>query len=173
MNYRDVCLYGLLFVIVAVAGCASKLSNKDTRWLGVQRIEYVTQGTGSPTVVFNSNTDMDSWAKVIPEVAEFTSVFADSRPGHGGSKPAMGENTGKRVVERLHRLLAETGQRPPVRAGRALLQRALYQSLRPHLPRRSRRRGLCRFVAPGSGGLVAQTPSDPVHDQQRNRESLQ
>ncbi|MRR09878.1 alpha/beta hydrolase, partial [bacterium] len=82
-------------------------------WVGAQRLEYLSQGEGSPTVVFNSNTDMDSWGTVLPEVAKLTRVFADSRPGHGGSKPQMGRNTGKRVVERLHTLLAETGQRPP------------------------------------------------------------
>ncbi len=103
----------LLFIVLVMAGCGASLQNKDTNWVGVQRIEYVTQGVGSPTVVFNSNTDMDSWVKVLPEVAKLTKVFADNRPGHGRSKPAMGQNTGKRVVERLHRLLEETGQRPP------------------------------------------------------------
>ena len=104
---------GLFLILLVIMGCGASLSNKDTHWVGVQRLEYVSQGTGSPTVVFNSNTDMDSWVKVLPEVARFTTVFADNRPGHGSSKPAMGQNTGKRVVERLHRLLEETGQRPP------------------------------------------------------------
>ncbi|MBM3239712.1 alpha/beta hydrolase [Candidatus Poribacteria bacterium] len=103
----------LLFIILVMAGCGAKLPNKDTHWVGVQRIEYVTQGVGTPTVVFNSNTDMDWWVKVLPEVAKFTKVFADNRPGREGSKPAMGQNTGKRVVERLHQLLEETGQHPP------------------------------------------------------------
>lgn len=111
---EDWFIYGGLFLIIlAIAGCGASLSNKDTHWVGVQRLEYVSQGTGSPTVVFNSNTEMDSWVKVLPEVARFTSVFADNRPGRGSSKPAMGQNTGKRVVERLHRLLEETGQQPP------------------------------------------------------------
>jgi len=103
----------LLFIIGVMVGCGTSLPNKDTHWVGVQRLEYVIQGVGSPTVVFNSNTDMDSWVKVLPEVAQFTKVFADNRPGHGSSKPAMGQNTGKRVVERLHRLLEETGQHSP------------------------------------------------------------
>lgn len=102
-----------LFVTLVLAGCGPSLHNKHTHWVGVQRIEYVTQGLGSPTVVFNSNTDMDWWLKVLPEVAKFTTVFADNRPGRGSSKPAMGQNTGRRVVERLHRLLEETGQHPP------------------------------------------------------------
>ncbi len=104
---------GLFLILLAMTGCGTSLANKKTHWVGVQRLEYVSQGTGSPTVVFNSNTEMDSWGKVLPEVARFTSVFADNRPGHGSSKPAMGQNTGKRVVERLHRLLEETGQQPP------------------------------------------------------------
>jgi hypothetical protein len=103
----------ILSAILVLAGCGTHLSNKKTHWVGVQRIEYVVLGTGSPTVVFNSNTDMDSWVKVLPEVAKLTKVFADNRPGWGESKPAMGQNTGKRVVERLHRLLEETGQHPP------------------------------------------------------------
>lgn len=113
-NVQFLVLYSvLLFIILAMAGCGASLQNKETNWVGVQRIEYVTQGVGSPMVVFNSNTDMDSWIKVLPEVAKITKVFADNRPGHGRSKPAMGQNTGKRVVERLHRLLEETGQQPP------------------------------------------------------------
>lgn len=99
--------------LALLAGCAHSLKGKKSEWVGAQRLEYLVQGEGTPTVVFNSNTDMDSWGKVLPEVAKTTRVFADSRPGHGGSKPQMGRNTGKRVVERLHQLLAETGQRPP------------------------------------------------------------
>jgi pimeloyl-ACP methyl ester carboxylesterase len=106
-------LGGFLFIIFVMGGCAATLQNKDTHWVGIQRLEYVIQGDGSPTVLFNSNTDMDSWIKVLPEVAKFTKVFADNRPGYGSSKPAMGQNTGKSVVERLHQLLEETGQRPP------------------------------------------------------------
>jgi pimeloyl-ACP methyl ester carboxylesterase len=112
--HRRVVCSGLLCIVWSMAGCGSTgLPNKDTHWVGVQRLEYMTDGVGTPTVVFNSNTDMDSWMKVIPEVAKVTKVFADNRPGRGNSKPAMGQNTGKRVVERLHQLLEETGQNPP------------------------------------------------------------
>jgi pimeloyl-ACP methyl ester carboxylesterase len=110
---RPSLLLSLPLAAALLIGCAHSLKGKRTEWVGVQRLEYLTQGEGAPTVVFNSNTDMDSWGKVLPEVAKLTRVFADSRPGHGGSKPQMGRNTGKRVVERLHKLLAETGQRPP------------------------------------------------------------
>jgi pimeloyl-ACP methyl ester carboxylesterase len=96
-----------------LAGGAPKLKGKETAWIGVQCLQYVAQGEGFPTVVFNSNTSMDSWSKVLPEVAKFTSVFADSRPGRDGSKPRMGRNTGKRIVNDLHQLLKETGQKPP------------------------------------------------------------
>lgn len=106
-------MLALLLTVASLAGCAHSLKGKRSEWVGVQRLEYLVQGEGAPTVVFNSNTDMDSWGQVLPEVAKLTKVFADSRPGHGGSKPQMGRNTGKRVVERLHKLLEETGQRPP------------------------------------------------------------
>lgn len=112
-NNQLIFLSTCLLSVVILAGCGASLPNKETNWVGVQRLEYMTQGSGSPTVIFNSNTDMDSWIKVIPEVSGLTKVFADHRPGHGSSKPAMGQNTGKRVVERLHKLLAETGQQPP------------------------------------------------------------
>ncbi|MCU0606390.1 MAG: alpha/beta hydrolase [Candidatus Edwardsbacteria bacterium] len=110
---RRAAIAALALLAVALTGCAHSLKGKKTEWVGAQRLEYLSQGEGSPTVVFNSNTDMDSWGTVLPEVAKLTRVFADSRPGHGGSKPQMGRNTGKRVVERLHALLSETGQRPP------------------------------------------------------------
>lgn len=108
-----VLILAFLLTIASLTGCAHSLKGKKTEWVGAQRLEYLVQGEGTPTVVFNSNTDMDSWGQVLPEIAKLTKVFADSRPGHGGSKPQMGRNTGKRVVERLHRLLGETGQRPP------------------------------------------------------------
>lgn len=108
-----IALFLCLISLPHFAGGAPKLKGKKTAWIGVQRLQYLAQGDGSPTVVFNSNTDMDSWAKVLPEVARFTSVFADSRPGRDGSKPRMGRNTGKRVVNDLHQLLEETGQKPP------------------------------------------------------------
>lgn len=110
---KSLLFISLVLMISAITGCGTSLPNKRTNWVGVQRIEYVILGVGNPTVIFNSNTDMDSWVKVLPEVAKFTKVFADNRPGHGSSKPAMGQNTGKRVVERLHRLLEKTGQQPP------------------------------------------------------------
>ncbi len=113
MSNVSLSLLAAPLLLVGFTGCAHTLKGKKTEWVGAQRLEYLSQGEGSPTVVFNSNTDMDSWGQVLPEVAKVTRVFADSRPGHGGSKPQMGRNTGKRVVERLHKLLAETGQRPP------------------------------------------------------------
>lgn len=110
---RPLLLLALPLTVASLAGCAHSLKGKRTEWVGAQRLEYLVQGEGTPTVVFNSNTELDSWRQVIPEIAKTTRVFADSRPGHGGSKPQMGRNTGKRVVERLHQLLAETGQLPP------------------------------------------------------------
>jgi len=116
ISWAGKCL-GLILTSVSLASSLShgspKLEGKKTVRVGFQRLQYLVQGEGSPTVVFNSNTEMDSWAKVLPEVSRFTSVFADSRPGRDGSKPIMGTNSGERVVESLHRLLQETGQKPP------------------------------------------------------------
>jgi pimeloyl-ACP methyl ester carboxylesterase len=66
-------------------------------------------------VVFESGggSPLETWDSVFTRVAEFAPVVAYDRPGTGQS-PWDGEPpTPARIVEKLHRLLAETGIEPP------------------------------------------------------------
>lgn len=100
---------------LAHSASARKLPDKRTRVVGQQRLEYAVRGAGGPVVVFESGmgVEMDSWAEVFPGVARFATAFAYNRPSYGRSKPRLGPNSGEKVVSELHRLLEETGQRPP------------------------------------------------------------
>ncbi len=70
-------------------------------------IEYITAGSGSPTIVLlnGSRTSLGTWALVLPHLAEISTVFAYNRAGVGGSaKPRMPQ-TGSVVVNQLREVL--------------------------------------------------------------------
>lgn len=72
-------------------------------------------GTGGPVVVFEAGAGdgMESWAKVFPETATFTTAFAYSRRGYGFSLPVWSRRDGGTIVEELRGALAVRGLRPP------------------------------------------------------------
>lgn len=80
-----------------------------------RRVAYVQAGTGTPTIVFLSGAgmDIDSWFKVLPEVASFGTALAWDRPGVGRSDRAVVPLTGEVVVATLRELLAGAALHPP------------------------------------------------------------
>lgn len=71
------------------------------------RLHSLVQGTGGPTVVFDSPVGASSfgWALVQPEVAKFTQTFAYDRAGYGWSDPGPQPRSSGRIVAELHELL--------------------------------------------------------------------
>lgn len=76
-------------------------------------------GTGSPTVVFESGLGdgKDSFERQIKSLSSEATLFFYDRPGYGGAafwnSDADGERTGEEVASHLHDLLGEAGAQPP------------------------------------------------------------
>ncbi|WP_293812523.1 alpha/beta fold hydrolase [uncultured Bosea sp.] len=104
----------LLSMSLALAGCAT-MEGMTTSVIAEKRIELVTAGQGAPAVVFENGLGgrLDWWAKVLPEVARETRVFAYNRPGTGTSDTASTPRDGSHVIEELRQNLRETGIAPP------------------------------------------------------------
>ncbi len=112
----------LLACVLLIQGCAS-LPDAHKERLGGQRVEYALSGQGTPAVVFENGLGgtLDWWAKVFPELAKDTTVFAYHRPGYGDSAPATTPRDGDHVVDELRAALRDLGLRPPyVLAGHSL-----------------------------------------------------
>jgi pimeloyl-ACP methyl ester carboxylesterase len=120
----------------------------------------VTQaGADSPVVVFEAGAGdgKESWDRVAPAVADFTTTFTYSRRGYGLTGPAPWKRDGAGVVEELRHHLATRGLRPPyVLVGHSLggLYMELFAKLHPD------------EVA----GLVLVDPTHPDHFERMKRE---
>lgn len=81
-----------------------------------RRINLHCQGSGSPTVVFESGLSdwSNTWALIQPAVATRTRACSYDRPGMGASDPSPHPPTPEAVVEDLHRLLAAAGIHGPL-----------------------------------------------------------
>ena len=104
--------------------------------VGGHRLDVLQVGAGPQTVVLEGGlaNPLDSWKKVWPDLATFTTVVAYSRAGVGRSDPLLGPHTARMAVEDLHHLLLALHRSPPfVLVGKSyggILVR-LYTSLYP------------------------------------------
>ena len=80
-----------------------------------RRLAYVRLGKGAPAIVFLAGAGMDinSWFKVLPDVASFGTVIAVDRLGVGKSDRPTAPQTGEVIVAAIRSLLAQTGVPPP------------------------------------------------------------
>lgn len=104
MHPRDAAAYG-----------RSKDVPRSTAIVDGRRLAYIRLGEGQPVVVFLSGAgmDIDSWFKVLPEVATFGTAIAVDRPGVGRSDRPDIPQTGEVIVAALRSLLAQAGVPPP------------------------------------------------------------
>ena len=81
-----------------------------------RRMNLFCQGSGSPTVVFDSGiSDWSStWALIQPAVATRTRACSYDRPGMGYSDPATRPATALNAVHDLHTLLQRAGVNGPL-----------------------------------------------------------
>jgi pimeloyl-ACP methyl ester carboxylesterase len=79
------------------------------------RLHINSMGEGSPTVVLEAGAGGSSldWAWVQPELAKITRVCTYDRAGLGWSETGPLPRTSRQIVEELHRLLSESGEKPP------------------------------------------------------------
>jgi pimeloyl-ACP methyl ester carboxylesterase len=80
-----------------------------------RRIAYVRMGEGRPAIVLlgGAGMDIDSWFKVLPEVAPFGTVIAVDRLGVGRSDRPAEPQTGEVIVATLRSLLGQAGVPSP------------------------------------------------------------
>jgi pimeloyl-ACP methyl ester carboxylesterase len=83
--------------------------------VGSHRLNLDCEGQGSPVVVLDSGVGEPArtWARVQPQVAEFTRVCSYDRAGYGWSDPGPKPRTSAQMVTELHTLLANGGVEPP------------------------------------------------------------
>ena len=76
-------------------------------WVGDHRLHLDCQGTGSPTVVFDSGLGGSSldWTLVQPEVASFTRACSYDRAGYAWSDPGPLPRNADNIVRDLEQLL--------------------------------------------------------------------
>jgi pimeloyl-ACP methyl ester carboxylesterase len=82
---------------------------------GGHKLHLITQGKGSPTVVFeNGSADFSFiWSLVQPQVAKFTGTVSYDRAGYAWSEPGPMPRTSKQICLELHTALMNAGVRPP------------------------------------------------------------
>lgn len=78
-------------------------------------VKKLVKPGAAATVVFEngSRSTMDSWNKVVADVARDATVFTYNRPGYGKSDKPTTPRDGKTVVEELRQLLRAQGLQPP------------------------------------------------------------
>lgn len=79
--------------------------------VGGHRLHILCQGSGDPTVVFESGLGDPAviWAKIYPEIAKITRVCLYDRAGLGWSEPGSQPPAAASIVEDLHTLLSKAG----------------------------------------------------------------
>ena len=104
----------LLAASLCLSACAT-IEGVNISVIAQKRVEYVIAGHGAPAVVMENGLGgrLEWWAKVFPEVAKETQVFAYNRPGTGASDNVSMSRDGDHIVEELRQNLRETGIAPP------------------------------------------------------------
>lgn len=84
--------------------------------LGTHELHLLCQGSGTPTVVFDSGLGdgLLSWSTVQPEIARTTRACSYDRAGHGWSDAGPLPRTSGRIVDELFRLLETADVQPPL-----------------------------------------------------------
>src|SRR5689334_12643035 len=103
-------IFLLVVITVVAAGQTSQLVN-----IGGHRLDVVRAGSAGPAIIFEAGlgSELDTWEKIWPAIAEFSTVVAYSRSGLGKSELGARDHTAKSAVIELHALLAKLQLKPP------------------------------------------------------------
>ncbi len=107
----------IIFILFFCLGCATLSKTELYKTKNGERVEYLLleNNASADIVVFENGlgANMDSWAKVLPEVSKVASVFVYNRPGYGDSDYPHTPRDGGHIADQLRVLLAEKGLKPP------------------------------------------------------------
>ena len=80
-----------------------------------RRLNLYCQGTGAPTVIFETGLadDLSAWALVQPAIAAHTRACSYDRAGIGYSDPGRRPADSANIVDDLRRLLVAASLKPP------------------------------------------------------------
>jgi pimeloyl-ACP methyl ester carboxylesterase len=83
--------------------------------IGGESLHIYCTGQGSPTVVLEHGLDGSylDWRQVQPDIAQFTRVCSYDRAGYGYSDRSGKARVPSMMVEELHALLTNAGEKPP------------------------------------------------------------
>jgi pimeloyl-ACP methyl ester carboxylesterase len=113
-SYKIFLVLIIIMVAILIAGTIAK-ANLAKKYpapgqlvdVGGYQMHIYCTGQGSPTVMLEAGSGDSSliWAKVQPEIAEFTRVCSYDRAGLGWSDPSPHPRTANTMVEELHNLM--------------------------------------------------------------------
>lgn len=118
-------LFFLIFILLGTGMLYQFVSTKlDTRTypppgklvdIGGYRLHINCSGEGSPTVILEAGMGANSldWTLVQPKIAKFTHVCSYDRAGNGWSDESPLERTSENIVDELHALLKNSGNKGP------------------------------------------------------------
>jgi hypothetical protein len=107
---------GILYEQAGQAFDRAKYPEVGTRYdIGGRKLNIACEGTGSPTVVFESDGGRTGymWVAVQHEVARFTRACWYDRAGYGWSDPGPSHHYSDSMARDLHALLHKAGVAPP------------------------------------------------------------
>jgi pimeloyl-ACP methyl ester carboxylesterase len=115
-----------LVLVLAISGLVYERASqaRDLRFyppcgrlidIGGYRLHLYCTGAGSPTVILEHGLDGSylDWRLVQPEIARFARVCSYDRAGYGWSEPSRKPRFPSVMVEELHSLLNQAGEKPP------------------------------------------------------------
>ncbi|NAS13260.1 alpha/beta fold hydrolase [Poritiphilus flavus] len=107
-------LSSLLALFLFLTGCSSLDNVQQTSKYG-KKMEFVLEGEGAPTLVFETGLgpEMDTWDTILDSLAQHTRVYAYNRPGYGNSNLKDAPKNVTEVARQLHANLVAKRVRPP------------------------------------------------------------
>src|SRR6476646_11344519 len=98
----------LLVVVLLGAIPATSVGQTQLVDIGSHRLDVVRAGAGSPAVILEAGlgNGLDDWDPIWPSLAQFSTVVAYSRSGHGKSERGSQPHTAKHAAAELPTVLA-------------------------------------------------------------------
>lgn len=109
---KSICI--ICVICTMLVNCTS-MKNPMEKSIDHQGVEYIMEGSGSPTIVFETGMGptIDTWDKILDSLSKHTQVYAYNRPGYGKSTLINAPRNVIDVAEQLHSNLLTNNINPP------------------------------------------------------------